>query len=224
MGIPIPAVDHLAALARLSHILKEGVMLRILFRSQTFIRTLALFAVLPGILAAAAPAKAQEWAVDKASTQITFEGTAGGQTISGLFKEYQIEVHFDPDEPKEADIAAAIDLNSISTGQSQVDRTLAGAEWFNTETYPVASFRAVAVKRAGEDKYEMRADLTIKGTTKRITVPFTLDVKKGEAMARAEIVINRLDFRVGPSGPVAGAVVDDQVKVVITAAGKRLDN
>lgn len=200
-------------------------MLRILPLTPALICKLALFAALPLFLAAAAsPVAAQEWAVDKSSTQITFEGTAGGQTISGMFREYQIEVHFDPEEPKEADLTAAIDLTSLSTGNPAIDRTLAGPEWFNTGTYPVASFRAASIKRTAEDKFEMRGDVTIRGTTKRISIPFSLDVKKGDGMARAEFVLNRADFGVGPQGQVADVVIDNQIKVVITAAGKRLDN
>jgi polyisoprenoid-binding protein YceI len=200
-------------------------MLRILFPAQALIRKLALIAAAFCLLAAAAgPAKAQEWAVEKANTQITFEGTAGGQIISGMFRQYQMEVRFDPEEPGEADVAAAIDLNSVSTGNPELDRTLLGPEWFDTGTYPVASFRARSITRTDEGKFEMLGDLTIKGTTKRLSVPFTLDVKQGDAMARAEIVLSRADFKLGPAGPVTGMVVDDLVRIVITAAGKRLDN
>ncbi len=199
-------------------------MLRILFSAPALIRKFALLAVLPGLFATAVPASAQEWAVDKANTQIIFEGSAGGQIVSGLFRQYQIEVHFDPEEPENVELAAAIDLNSLSTGNPEVDRTLLGAEWFNTATYPVASFRAVSMQETGEGRFEMGGDLTIKGMTKRISVPFTLDVQQGDGLARAEFVISRADFRLGPAGPVAGAVVDDLVRVVISVAGKRLDN
>ncbi len=199
-------------------------MLRILLPALALIRKFAVLAALPGLLAAASPAAAQEWAVDKANTQISFEGIAGGQIVSGLFRQYQIEVHFDPEEPGDADLVAAIDLNSISTGNPDVDRALRSPEWFNTATYPVASFRAVSIESTGDDQFEMRGDLTIKGTTKRVSVPFSLDVQQGDGLARAEIVLSRSAFRLGPPGPVAGMVVSDQVRVVITAAGKRLDN
>lgn len=218
-------VLHIAASLRHSLILKDGVMLRMLprfFRSSRGV--LLVIASLIGVAGLPQGAKAQEWAVDKAASSITFEVNSGGQIINGTFKDYQIEIHLDPDEPKEADISAAIDLNSVSTGQGVADQVLTTAEWFDTINTPVAELKAKSVKFIDDGHYEMRADLKIKGTVKRLQIPFTLQVNKGEATARAEFVINRLDFKVGPAGPVSGTVIDNNVKIVVALAAKRLDN
>jgi polyisoprenoid-binding protein YceI len=221
----ILVVLHIAASLRHSLILKDGVMLRMLPRFLRSSRGVALvIASLIGVAVLPQDVRAQEWAVDKGASSITFEVNAGGQIINGTFKDYQIEIHMDPDEPKEAEISAAIDLNSVSTGQGVADQTLTTAEWFDTSNTPVAELKAKSVKFVNDGQFEMRADFKIKGTVKRILVPFTLEVRKGEATARAEFVINRLDFKVGPTGPVSGTVIDNNVKIVVALAAKRLDN
>lgn len=218
-------VLHIAAGLRHSLILKDGIMLRMLPRFLRSSRGVVLvIASLAGLTFMPQGAKAQEWAVDKGASSITFEVNAGGQLITGTFKDYQIEIHMDPEEPKEADITAAIDLNSVSTGQGLADQTLTTAEWFDTTNTPVAELRAKSAKYVSDDKFEMRADVKIKGVVKRMQVPFMLEVRKGEAKARAEFTINRLDFKVGPDGPVSGTVVDNNVKVIVSLAAKRLDN
>lgn len=218
----ILVILHIAAALRHSLILKDGVMSRMLPR---FLRSHG-FAIVLVLLFAFAPqsGRAQEWAVDKNNSSITFEASAGGQAVTGTFKEYQIEIHFDPDEPKEADITAAIDLTSVATGQTQVDQALTGADWFDTGNAQVAELRAKSAKINDDDTFELKADLKIKGVTKRVTVPFSLDVKEGVAKARAEFAINRLDFKVGPAGEVSGMTVDNNVKIIVNLTATRLDN
>ena len=92
------------------------------------------------------PAAAQEWAIDKAASKISFEVSAGGQAFTGEAKQFRAEIHFDPDDPESADISAAIDMNNVKSGQAQVDDALLTKEWFDTQTYPTAGFRVRSVK------------------------------------------------------------------------------
>ena len=82
----------------------------------------------------------------------------------------------------------------------------------------------MSVKQVDDGKYEMTADLTIKGITKRLTLPFQLKVDQGDATARTETTINRLDFKLGPNEAVAGMIVADAVRIVVEVAATRLDN
>jgi cytochrome b561 len=222
-GLLILVVLHIAAALRHSLILKDGVMSRMLPR---FLRSshggvllfLSFFAFAPQLV------QAQEWSVNKSKSSVTFEANAGGQVVKGKFGEYQFEIFFDPDEPKDADIKAAINLNSVSTGQTQVDQALVGAEWFDAGSDPAAGLRAKTAKLNDDDTYELVADLKIKGITKRITIPFTLHVQDGEARAHAEFTINRLDFKIGPVGPVSGMAIDNAVKIIVDLTAMRMDN
>ena len=105
---------HIAAALRHGFVLRDGVMLRMLPRVLKLSRKL----VLPVACAAdpagtVLPAAAQEWAIDKSLSKISFEASAGGQAVTGEFKQYRAEIHFDPEDPDSAEITAAIDMNNV---------------------------------------------------------------------------------------------------------------
>jgi polyisoprenoid-binding protein YceI len=58
--------------------------------------------------------------------------------------------------------------------------------------------------------------LTIRGTAKKLTLPFTLDVSGTTATAKGEINLNRTDFGVGQGDWSSGAYVGLNVGVTFT--------
>jgi polyisoprenoid-binding protein YceI len=193
--------------------------------SIRFIKWLTIFAVLQVLASVgASQAEAQEWALNNASSRIVFEGHAGGQLLMGEFKHFQTEIRFDPEEPEDAEIAANIEINSVSTGRSDLDAALISPEWFDTRNYPMATFRGVSLKEVDEGNYELTADITIKGHTKRLLLPVQLEITDGDAIAHTEAYLDRLDFELGPTEPVSGMLVDRNVRIVIDISAKRLDN
>lgn len=219
---------HLAAALRHGLILKDGVMSRMLprFFNLSAKLTLPFLIALGFSVASIGHAPAMEWSVDKEKSRISFEASAGGQIVTGEFKQYQMEVRFDPEDPEISEIAAAIDMKSAETGQPQVDEALKAKDWFDAVNYPVAYFKATSIEESDQDgvDYEMKGDLTIRSETKTVSAPFTLNIDSGEANGRAEIEINRLAFRVGPQDPVSGMVIDETVKIIVEVNAVRLDN
>jgi cytochrome b561/polyisoprenoid-binding protein YceI len=217
---------HTAAALRHGFILRDGIMVRMLPRVLHNSRKLMVPFACAALLAASAfPAAAQEWAIDKSLSKISFEASAGGQPVIGEVKQYQAEIHFDPDDPDSAEISAAIDMNNVSSGQAQVDSALLGKEWFDTQTYPTAGFRARSVKAGSADgDYVIQATITIKDKARDVTLPFKLAVDQGEATVKGETAIKRSEFGIGPAGPVSGMAIGDVVTLRFDLAAKRLDN
>ncbi len=217
---------HIAAALRHGLILKDGVMSRMVPRFLKASRSLILpLALMTAFAAGLFPAAAQEWAINKEKSKITFEADAGGQAIAGEFQQFQAEIHFDPEHLDITDISAAIDVNTVSTGQSQVDDALMTKDWFDAQTYPAAGFKASSIKPGDADgSYILEGSLIIKGHAKPVTIPFTLDVDQGEATVSGETAIDRRNFGVGPDGPVSGMVIGDLVKIKLDLVATRLDN
>jgi cytochrome b561/polyisoprenoid-binding protein YceI len=219
-------VLHVAAALRHGFILKDGVMSRMLPR---FLKTsragILLFALVLISAAASQPAGAQEWALNKQKSKLTFEVEAAGQAVGGQFQQFEAEIRFDRNHLDVAEIAARIDINTVVTGQAQVDDALRSPEWFDVRTYPAAGFRATAVKEGkGDGTYFLEGQLSLKGRTQPVTLPFTLDVDQGEATVSGETTISRKDFGIGPSGPVSGMTINDEVKIKLDIVATRLDN
>lgn len=220
-------VLHVAAALRHGFILKDGVMSRMLPRFLKTSRAMVLpLAVMLASAAATLPASAApEWALNKAKSKLTFEIEAAGQTVSGQFQQFEAEIRFDRSHPDMSEIAARIDVNTMTTGQAQVDDALRGPEWFDVQTYPAAGFRATAVKQGkGDGTYFMEGQLSIKGKTQPVTIPFSFDVDQGEATVSGETSISRREFGIGPAGPVSGMAIGDEVKVRLDLIATRLDN
>jgi polyisoprenoid-binding protein YceI len=189
------------------------------------LKLMALIALAAAFGAAAAPASAQEWALNKEKSKLTFQINAGGEVIAGEFQQFEAEIRFDPDHVGNAEISAAIDINTVSTGQDKVDETLRSKDWLDAQTYPAAGFQAKAVKPGGADgSYVLEGNLTIKGKTRPLAIPVSLDVDLGEARITGETVINRLDFGVGPAETASGAPVANPVRVALAMYATRLDN
>lgn len=217
---------HIAAALRDSYILKDGVMLRMVPRFLKVSQPLLLlFASITAIMLGPIPAAAQEWAINKELSRLTFEAEAGGQVVPGEFKQFRAEIRFDPEHLEITEISAAIDTNTINTGQAQADHALLSKQWFDAQTYPIAGFRGTSI-RTGEtdDSFILEADLTIKGNTKPVTLPFTLEIDQGEATVLGETTVNRRDYGLGPDGPVSGLTIGDTVKIKLDLVATRLDN
>ena len=217
---------HIAAALRHSLILKDGVMLRMVPRFLRIGRLL-LCLIMPAtvFILSTSPGAAQGWAINNEKSRLTFEAEAGGQTVTGEFKQFRADIRFDPEVLDITEISAAIDTNSISTGQSEVDDALLSKDWFDAQTFPTAGFAATAIREGDEDgSYVLDGNLTIKGNRKPVTIPFTLEIDQGEGTVSGETTVNRRDFGLGPDGPISGLTIGDRVKIKLDLIATRLDN
>lgn len=210
--VAVVAVHALAAL-RHALILKDDVMQRMLPGRA---RKAVTSALLAGLLVPLAwgEARAAEWKILPDQSEIGFSGSAAGQTIEGVFEEFSGDVKFDPAAPEQTEATIIIQIGSVSTGNSDVDGTLPGSDWFNTSEYPQATFTAdSAVKAGGENAYLLNGTLELKGNSGEVAVPFTIDISGDTASATGELTINRLEYGVGPDGPISGITVTEEVTV-----------
>ncbi len=145
---------------------------------------------------AAAPAVPGAWTVDKTASRIEFSGTQTGKAFTGRFETFDATIVFDPEDLAAAKIEAVIDTGSAKTGDRQRDAALPGAEWFSAKTFPQARFVSDSVT-AASGGYEARGKLTIREAEKDLTLPFTLSIEGGRAVADGAVTLNRADFGVG---------------------------
>jgi polyisoprenoid-binding protein YceI len=89
-------------------------------------------------------------------------------TISGSFKNFQVEVHGEDIDLRTAEIKAKVEINSIDTGNLQRDEHLRNSDFFEVEKYPELAFESVKVEKLDNDTYELHGILTMKGVTKPV--------------------------------------------------------
>ncbi len=178
---------------------------------------IASFAVV--VAASAAPAT---WTVDQAKSSLTFTVGVNGQTVPGKFKAFGAIIAFDPADLAHSSAKITLPMDEAKTNEATRDAMLLKPDWFNILDFPQAIFQTTAFTAKGGNKYEAAGTLKLKGVSKALTLPFTLDITGDTAVMKGETVLKRLDFGVGNAKDYAGETpVALSVKVMVNLTAKR---
>ena len=75
------------------------------------------------------------------------------------------------ERPQDSTLEIEIDANSIDTQDETRDAHMRSDDFFGVEEHPTISFRSTAVRPGeGDNQWKVDGDLTIKGTTRPVTV------------------------------------------------------
>jgi polyisoprenoid-binding protein YceI len=181
------------------------------------------FATLAASFALAMSARAATWKLDPARSTLGFSAEQTGAKFRGRFSSYSAAIDFDPAHPEKAHIVVVIDPASAATGDRQRDTALPEDDWFAVRKFPKARFEATSVRRKGPNAYEALGALTLRGVTRQVTLPFTLEITGASARARGHLDLTRTAFGVGQgswaSGQWVGLTVGVDVDVTATRVG-----
>jgi len=174
-------------------------------------------------LAIAAPAYAAPpaWTVDKAASKVGFSSKFDGQPVAGAFRRWDAQIRFDPKDLAHSSARVSIDMTSAVTGDADRDTALPDTPWFAAAKYPKATFVIRSFKSLGGARYAAVGDLTIRGVTKPLTLPFTLVITGDTAKMNAAVGLNRLAFGVGQNEWKSTEVIPAAVQVTIALKARR---
>jgi len=124
---------------------------------------------------------------------------ADGMTaITGKFTEYDLKMIYKDGDITKSEFQLTIEVASINTGIPDRDGDLQSAVFFEGEKYPQIQFKSTEVRKVDKSKYLMKGDLTMKGVTKSIELPFEVTGIDGNAIGvKIRSSLNRIDFGVG---------------------------
>ena len=153
--------------------------------------------------------------------------------VRGHFKDVHGSLNFDPNNPANSFVEVTIDASKIWTGEPARDAHLRSADFLDAEHFPEIHFSGGHVMVMGEVDYRVTGELTIRGTTKPVTLdvhylgqwqtPWWEDgVNKGpktRAGFVAKTSINRQDFGVSWNDTMdrGGIVVSNILEITIDA-------
>ena len=142
----------------------------------------------------------------------------------GRFNSFSGTIVVNEQDPSKSSVEFEIDANSIDTGNSQRDDHLRSPDFFNVRQYPKITFKSTSVRRINNTTLEVKGDLTIRGTTRPLTVRVTY-VGKGRNPRGQEIIgfettftIKRSQF--GVSYGLNGGL-SDEVRVTVAVEAVR---
>ncbi|QEC68001.1 YceI family protein [Panacibacter ginsenosidivorans] len=143
-----------------------------------------------------------------ADNAVSFAIKNFGINTNGEFKGLKGVIKWDNANPAASVFNVTVDANTINTGIDMRDDHLRDEDYFNVKKYPVISFVSTAVT-AGN----ITGNLTIKGTTKQVSFPFTVTPSNGSYLFEGSFTINRRDFGIGSSSMSLGNNVTVTLKV-----------
>src|SRR5438105_4364726 len=163
------------------------------------------------------------WQFDPFHTQVEFAAKhLGMMTVRGHFAEISATGNIYPDNPEASSVDVTIQTASIRTHNENRDNDLRSSNFLEVDKYPTITFRSTKIEPAGQDRYTMTGDLTIKGITKPVTLQMLRygeinDSMMGHRVAySAEGEINRKDFGMSFDMLADGRmIVSHEIKVTI---------
>lgn len=156
----------------------------------------------------------EQYELDQAHTLIGFSAKhLAVTTVRGSFSKYEGGFTVDRENPAGAAGEVKIEVASLSTGQEQRDGHLKSADFFEADKYPYITWKLTGVQPQGGDRYQVTGDLTIKETTRPITLDVTVEgeldhpMKPGSRIVSVSATgqLNRMDFGLNWDG-VAGTI------------------
>ncbi|PCE25631.1 polyisoprenoid-binding protein [Paraburkholderia acidicola] len=179
--------------------------------------------MLAAFAAASLTAAGSAWAqVDAAKSTITAISTQMNVPVEGKFTKFTAQVSFDPAKPAAGSAQFTIDVGSYDLGDASYNDQVRGKEWFDTKTYPSATFVSTAIAAAGGNQFKVTGKLTIKGKSQTVVVPVTVTQQGTTQTFDGSLPIKRSQFDIGTGEWKDTSVVADAVtiKFHIVAAHK----
>ncbi len=160
------------------------------------------------------------WTNDAAHSQLFFTVThLGINDVSGTFDDFTVSVESSKPDFSDAVFNLTAKTSSINTRVEARNNHLKSADFFDVEKYPELTFKSTAIKKVGDNKYELTGDLTIHGVTKSVTVDLlyrgqTTNPMSSQLTTSFQIdgTIKRSDFEVG--GKFPELIISDEVRIV----------
>jgi polyisoprenoid-binding protein YceI len=160
------------------------------------------------------------WTIDPVHSEVSFVVRhMMVSKVRGRFDKFEGTIVTGAD-PLQSSVNATVDLSSVNTGEPNRDNHIRSADFFEVESHPTLTFHSTGVRRDGDD-FLLDGDLTIRGTTKAVTLKLEVNGFGPDAYGgtrsgfSASTEINRNDFGVSYNGPIPGGGVAVSEKVTI---------
>ncbi|MDO5032204.1 YceI family protein [Corynebacterium sp.] len=166
------------------------------------------------------------YTIDPAHTLIGFVARHAMVTkVRGRFDEFEGALTVG-ENPAESSAEATIKTSSIDTGDTKRDEHVRGDDFFSTEQFPEMTFKATSFDVDAEGNGTVTGDLTIKGTTKPVTLKVETEGIAEDPFGNtrlgfeASTKINRTDFGIDFNAPLktGGMLVSEEIKIEIEAS------
>jgi polyisoprenoid-binding protein YceI len=141
-------------------------------------------------------------------------------TVRGRFRDIAGRITI-AEEPEDSHVEVEIGAASLDTGNNVRDAHLRSADFFEVERYPTIRFRSTSVRALPDAAWEMVGDLTIRDTTRPVSLQVGFDGADVSPLGDERIgfsaatEVNREDFGLTWNGALetGGVLVGKTVRI-----------
>jgi polyisoprenoid-binding protein YceI len=160
------------------------------------------------------------WTLDPAHTRIGFVARHAMVTkVRGAFNEFEGTAVIDGTDLARSSATVTIASASIDTRNAQRDAHLRSNDFLAMDEHPQITFVATGVTPTGVAGFDLTGDLTIKGVTNSVTVPFEFDGAATDPFGNlragfeGSVTINRKDYGITWNAALetGGVLVSDKI-------------
>ena len=139
--------------------------------------------------------------------------------VRGAFTDFEGTATLDGANPAASSAKITINAKSIDTRNEQRDDHLRSNDFFSMDEFPEITFVSTSVKQSDDDTFDLTGDLTVKGVTQSVTVPFSYQGLAQDPFGNTRVgfegstTINRKDYGVNFNAPLetGGVLVSDKI-------------
>ncbi len=171
------------------------------------------------------------YTLDPTHTRIGFLARHAMVTkVRGSFNEFEGTATVDGDNPSNSSVRVTIDAASIDTRNAQRDGHLRSNDFLALEEFPVITFVTTGVDQTGPTSLELTGDLTIKGVSNAVTIPFEFEGAATDPFGNLRAgfegrgVVNRRDWGLTWNAVLetGGFMVSDKVRIEFDVSAVKL--
>lgn len=142
-----------------------------------------------------------------------------GSAVKGSLNHLDATLLFSPDKLASSSLKGSVDVATVKTGIGKRDKDLQGEKYFDAGRYKLIEISSVKLYKKGNG-YAGMFNVTIKGTTKQMEIPFEFTQQDNNAEFKSSFPLNRRDFSVGGKSGLA-MFLADEVDVSIDVKAKK---
>jgi polyisoprenoid-binding protein YceI len=163
-----------------------------------------------------------DYTIDGSHSRIGFSARHAMVTkVRGAFDEFEGTFHVDGENPENSSGKVTIQAKSINTRNSGRDDHLRSNDFLAMDEHPEITFVSTSVKQSGDAEFLVTGDLTIRGVTKSIEVPFEFTGTAVDPFGNQRVglegsmTINRKEFGVSWNAALEGGGVLVSEKITL---------
>jgi polyisoprenoid-binding protein YceI len=139
--------------------------------------------------------------------------------VRGSFDEFEGTAVLDGANPAASTATVTIQATSINTRNDQRDAHLRSNDFLALDEHPLITFVSTAVNQVSDTVFELAGDLTIKGVSHRVAIPFQYEGSATDPYGNlrvgfeGSIVVNRRDYGItwNTALETGGVLVSDKI-------------